>query len=405
MELDMSAREAKYQHVIEWVKQKIADGTFREGDKLMSENEMSSLFGLSRQTIRRATGELVNQKLVTRIQGSGTYIGQMLSESHEEQKAPDESSGETLPGEQINPADNDKKVESTVISVRRPTMNIAVISTFNESYIFPGILKGIGDVLTDRGYAMQVSFTDNRLYREAAILQMLLEKDNIDGLIIEPVKSALPNPNAPYYRKLQEKGIPVLFFNAFYPEINAPCVRIDDEAAAETATKMLLDAGHEKIGAIFKSDDGQGPLRYKGYMKAMSRAGCHTEQDSVLWLDTPAASGMELIGDYLFDRLKGCSGIVCYNDQIAYQLIGMALERDIRVPGDLSVVGIDDSYLANVCKVPFASVAHPKEALGRKAAENLVRMISDPAFDGNCLMESFAVMRDSVAYCKKTEDC
>ena len=224
-----------------------------------------------------------------------------------------------------------------------------------------------------------------------------LEKDNIDGLIVEPVKSALPNPNIHYYRQIREKGIPLLFFNAFYPEVDAPCVRIDDEAAAQTATQMLLDAGHEKIGAIFKSDDGQGPLRYRGYMNAMGEAGCRTEQTSVLWLDTPAAGGMEQIGDYLFSRLEGCSAVVCYNDQIAYQLIGIALERGIRIPEDLSVVGIDDSYLAGVCRVPFASVAHPKEALGRRVGENLVQMIRDPAFDGSCLMESPAVMRGSIA--------
>ena len=311
------------------------------------------------------------------MQGSGTYIGSQLPEALQ--------------------AENADSMASAEANLRRPHMNIAVISTFNESYIFPGILKGIGEVLTDYGYAMQVSFTDNRLNREAAILQMLLEKDSIDGLIVEPVKSALPNPNIRYYKQIREKGIPILFFNAFYPEIDLPCVRIDDEAAAKTATQMLLDAGHEKIGAIFKSDDGQGPLRHKGYMEAMGQAGCRTDQNSVIWLDTPAATGMEQIGDYLLGRLKECSGVVCYNDQIAYQLIGIAIERGIRIPEDLSVVGIDDSYLAGVCKVPFSSVAHPKEALGRKVAENLVHMISDPAFDGNCFMESHAVMRDSIA--------
>ena len=160
----MPGQEAKYQQVIDWVKRNIEDGTFREGDKLMSENEMSSRFGLSRQTIRRATGELVNQKLVTRMQGSGTYIGSQLPEALQAENA-----------DSMAPAEAD---------LRRPHMNIAVISTFNESYIFPGILKGIGEVLTDHGYAMQVSFTDNRLNREAAILQMLLEKDSIDVLFL-----------------------------------------------------------------------------------------------------------------------------------------------------------------------------------------------------------------------------
>ena len=375
----MPGQETKYQQVIDWVRTNIDNGTFREGDRLMSENEMSERFGLSRQTIRRATGELVNQRLVTRLRGSGTYIG-----SH-------------LPSALNGSTDRDQSGEASGSSSREPSMNIAVISTFNESYIFPKILKGIGEVLMDHGYVMQVSFTDNRLYREEMILQMLLQKKDIDGLIVEGVKSGLPNPNLHLYRELQSAGIPILFFNAVYPELSAPCVRIDDINAAVTASQILLDAGHEKIGAIFKCDDGQGPLRYKGYLEAMARAGRRAEQDSVIWLDTPATLGMDQIADYVFERLRSCTGVVCYNDQIAYQLIGLALDRSIRVPEDLSVVGIDDSYLAEVCRVPFTSVGHPKELLGRKAAENLVRMIKDPSFDGSCLMESEIAYRDSVA--------
>ena len=361
----MQGQEAKYQKVVAWVRQNIENGTFRPGDRLMSENELSEKFGLSRQTIRRATGELVKQNLVTRLQGSGTYIGSQLPDSLQ--------------------SDN------------RRFMNIAVISTFNESYIFPGILKGIAGELTEQGFATQVFFTDNRLYREQAILEQILEMGNIDGLIVEPVKSALPNPNISLYRKFLERKIPVIFFNTFYRELKIPCVRIDDSLAARMATQILLDAGHDRIGGIFKADDGQGPLRYLGYLSAMREARKQPEQDSVLWIDTPAAADMSDYADYLFERIKGCTGIVCYNDQVAYQLIQLALDRNIRVPEDLSVVGIDDSYLAGVCKVPFTSILHPKEQLGRKVAENLLKMIRDPLYDGNCLMDVEPVLRDSVA--------
>ena len=366
----MPGQEAKYQQVIDWVKQNIENGTFRKGDRLMSENEMSEHFGLSRQTIRRATGELENQKLVTRVRGSGTYIG------------------DGIPTE---------RTVSVMPAVREAHRNIAVISTFNESYIFPAILKGIGSVMTREGYSMQVTFTDNRLYLEEAILRLILEKDDIDGLIVEPVKSALPNPNIRYYQQIQERGIPVMFFNAFYPELQVPCVRIDDARAAFQATQILLDAGHEKIGAIFKSDDGQGPLRYKGYMEAMKQGGARADQESVVWLDSPASAAMERIADYVFGRLSGCTGIVCYNDLIAYDLIQLAMDRGMHIPEDLSVVGIDDSYLAGVCKVPFSSVVHPKERLGELAARNLVRLIREPGFEAGCLMETQPVLRESVA--------
>ena len=178
----MAGTDAKYRQVVEWVRDNIENGTLKSGDRLMSEMELSEQFGVSRQTIRHATGELVNEGLLTRVKGSGTYIG-----------------GAAEPA----------------LPKREKTMTIAVVSTFYESYIFPDTLKGIERVLSQNDYMMQVTFTDNRLYREEAILRSILEKDNIDGLIVEPTKSALPNPNLRYYEEIRSRNIPVIFFNAF----------------------------------------------------------------------------------------------------------------------------------------------------------------------------------------------
>ena len=365
----MPMQEAKYRQVFDWIKENIEKGVFRPGERLASETELSARFGLSRQTIRHATGELAAEGYLTRVKGSGTYISAALPERKDGQDG----------------------------TVRPRTMNIAVISTLYGSYIFPETIKGIERVLSSRGYAMQVSFTDNRLHREKEILKAILEKDAIDGLIVEPAKSALPNPNLDYYRQIQSRHIPILFFNASYPDFPAPCVRIDDTGIARKATSLLIRSGHSRIGAIFKSDDSQGPLRYKGYLEAMDEAGCHTGQEQILWIDTPESASLEELGDYLFRRLNGCTAVVCYNDQVAYQVIELAESRGIHVPGDLSVVGIDDAYLAPMSRTPLTSFPHPKEGLGKKAAENLLRMIEEPGFDGNYLFDSEPVIRESVA--------
>ena len=81
----------------------------------------------------------------------------------------------------------------------------------------------------------------------------------------------------------------------------------------------------------------------------------------------------------------------------SYQVIELAESRGIHVPGDLSVVGIDDAYLAPMSRTPLTSFPHPKEGLGKKAAENLLRMIEEPGFDGNYLFDSEPVIRESVA--------
>ena len=102
------------------------------------------------------------------------------------------------------------------------------------------------------------------------------------------------------------------------------------------------------------------------------------------------------MADYLFKRLAGCTAVVCYNDQVAMDFINLAYQRGIRVPEDISVVGVDDSNLASICRVPFTSFPHPKTALGAKVADNMMKMIDNPDFDGNFIFRTKPVMRQSV---------
>lgn len=359
--MTMVEQELKYQKVIDWIKEEIEAGRLQPGQRLMSEQKMSEEFGLSRQTIRRAMQELVEQKVVVRVQGSGTYVGAVTSKAR-----------------------------------GKKHMNIAVVSTFYESYIFPPILKGIERTLSRGGYAMQVSFTDNLIQNEANVLKMILKKDNIDGIIIEPSKGALPNPNIKYYKEIQDRHIPIIFFNDIYPAVQAPCVRMDDQMVAKKATQLLLDAGHEKIAAIFKADDGQGHRRYLGFLNAMEKIEVRTNPNYVVWIDTAMQRGLKKLEGYLIKRIEGCTGLVCYNDEVAMQMIDIALKYGIRVPEDLSVVSIDDSDLSEICKVPFTSFPHPKEKLGEKVAENLLKIIDNPAIDGNYLFDAKPTIRNSI---------
>lgn len=363
----MSEQKPKYQEIIDWINEEIAQGNVKPGDRLMPEEKMCKKFGVCRQTIRRATTELVRQRVLTRLQGSGTYVGEIVPHTAKEKRY----------------------------------MNVAVISTYYNTYIFPPTLRGIERTLSNAGYAMRLSFTDNRTERERVILEDILHKNNIDGLIVEAARGALPNPNLSYYRELRKRNIPIIFFNDQYPDLDAPCVRLDDYQVALKATRFLIQAGHEKIAGIFKLDDGQGRRRYSGYIDALREAEIRPDSKCTVWIDTDSEMDMKSIEEHLFQRIEGCTGIVCYNDEVAVEIIDLALKRGIHIPKDLSLVSIDDSDLAQMNKIPFTSYPHPKDELGGKTAQNLLKMIENPAYDGNYLFESHAVVRDSVRQIKK----
>lgn len=118
------------------------------------------------------------------------------------------------------------------------------------------------------------------------MLTKFLESSNVDGIIMEPTKSGLPNPNIKLYEELQNRGIPTLFINSYYPDLALPHVAMDDRKAGLLAVNHLIEAGHTKIAGIFKADDRQGHFQYSGYINGLLSAGLLIHDDNIVWIDT-----------------------------------------------------------------------------------------------------------------------
>lgn len=274
------------------------------------------------------------------------------------------------------------------------------MTTYVDSYIFPKTIQGIEQVLTEYGYSMELAFTNNMVEREKEILESIIGKEDIAGIIIEPTKSGLPNPNEDLYEQLQAKKVPMIFINSYYPNLNIPHVSINDKNAAMKAVETLILMGHKKIAAILKMDDGQGHRRYSGYMEAMKAAGLPTKDENVIWIDTEDVLHPELYRDKILRRLDGCTAIFCYNDQVAFNLIALLQKEGISVPQKMSIVSVDDSELAKLGDVKLSSIPHPVDRLGAKAALNLLQMMRDSKFDGTFEFEDEVILRESIAHCQ-----
>ncbi len=391
----MGTATPKYQILLDWVLENAESGKMKPGCKIPSENELAEMFGISRQTVRHAIGLLEQKDVVKRVRGSGTYLEYGMPEGENRQAGP--AGQGAAKGQERKEGEDSKEGQEPwegqksgrlARTLPRRYQNVAVISTYADDYIFPSVIQGIERTLSKNHYTMQIAFTRNRVSREREALANLIEKDCIDGLILEPAQSALPSSNIRLYQTLAERHIPILCFHCSNPELDFPCVAMDDRQVGGQAVSYLIEAGHKCIGGIFKSDDSQGHLRYQGFEQALKKAGIKPKGREVVWMDTVAMAEMELWADYLFRRLEGCTAVVCYNDQVAYRLAMLCQKRGIRIPEDLSLVGIDHLEQAFGGQQKITSFQHPKEALGRKAAENMIRMIENPLFDGNYLFEA-----------------
>ena len=332
---------AKYEQIIDYINSKIEDQTLKAGMKVPSENALVNKFGVSRDTIRRAFSELEREGVLLSVRGSGTFVRRSRCSSN----------------------------------------RIAVVTTYVENYIFPKIITGIDEVLLSEGYMMQLSFTNNQFERERRVLEDIISKNDVAGVIMEPVKSALPNPNLDCYARLKDAGIPVLFINSYYKETDIPHVALNDEEMGYIATKYLIEKGHTKIGAVLKMDDGQGHLRFAGFRRAMNELGNLSPSERVVWFDTNDEHDMPTLGAHIEKRLNDCTAVFCYNDTVAGDFVRFLEKNGKKVPGDISVISMDDSMFAELGDVKLTSCPHPLDELGRCAAENIIKLIKNPKFD------------------------
>ena len=89
---------------------------------------------------------------------------------------------------------------------RGKSKNIAVVSTYMSDYIFPRVIQGINQVLSDNGYSILLKTTNNSRKGEAWCMEELLSK-NIDGMIIEPSQSAISCQHQVLYDQMDAMGI------------------------------------------------------------------------------------------------------------------------------------------------------------------------------------------------------
>lgn len=354
--------KTKYYALMEELKEDIVSGKIKEGDKLPSENELSAKYQISRHTVRQALSILQSEGFVEAEHGRGTFCSKRLP-------------------------------------IRTGSKNIAVITTYLSDYIFPRLIQGIDRILTANGYSIILKTTGNSRNNEAICLEDILSKD-IEGLIIEPSKSQMYCKHENLYEELDRNQIPYVFIQGCFAQMeDKPHILMDDCKGGYMLTKHLIDSGHRYIAGVFKVDDHQGKERHKGYVKALQDAGILYDPDMVIWFHTedriskPTNTIARMV-----DRKIPMDSIVCYNDQIALEVIRTLKAKGLEVPDDISVVGYDNSLIAQDSRIRLTTIAHPQEKLGEMAAELLLEKmngIGDEESKITRLIEPELIVRES----------
>jgi LacI family repressor for deo operon, udp, cdd, tsx, nupC, and nupG len=206
-----------------------------------------------------------------------------------------------------------------------------------QNPIFPAFAEVVADALSRRGITPVLCTRTAAGVSEAAYVDMLLEQQ-VSGIIFFGGQYHETRADHRHYHLLTERRLPVVLINAAYEDLGFPRVSVDDAHAADQALAHLESLGHERIGIVLGPPDHVPSARkLDAYRQALGNREMLVEH-TIFSIQGGVAAARRLID-------QGVTALVCASDMLALGAVRQARRGGLDVPGEISVVGFDDSAL------------------------------------------------------------
>ncbi|MGG1574792.1 LacI family DNA-binding transcriptional regulator [Fictibacillus sp. NRS-1165] len=249
--------------------------------------------------------------------------------------------------------------------INKKTKTLGVLLPAVSDTFASVVLSGIEDMAHDLDYSVMVCNTAKDGIRTMKYLQALREKQ-VDGIIFisEFFKEE-------YYNAITAMKLPIVLVST-KSAYDIPFIKVDDEKAVFDGVTYLLERGHRSIGMIAgtKGDTIATIPRIEGYKKALNKQGIAFETKKVVYGDFGFESGIEAAEELLYHN-KDVTAIFCSSDEMAAGALSYLYRMSIRVPDEISLVGYDNTKVAEMAIPPLTTVGQPLYEMGK----NSVRML------------------------------
>ncbi|SNT09457.1 LacI family DNA-binding transcriptional regulator [Streptosporangium subroseum] len=259
-----------------------------------------------------------------------------------------------------------------------------------QNPIFPAFAEVVGGALAQQGFTSVLCTRTLGGVSEAEYVALLLQQQ-VSGVVFAGGLFAQADASHEHYELLLERRLPTVLVNAAVEHLAFPQVSCDDVAAAEMALGHLRSLGHEQIGMVL------GPPDHVPSQRKLAAARLDEEfvEHTMFSLEGGHAAASRLIR-------RGVTAIICASDLMALGAIRAARRAGLSVPGDISVIGYDDSALMNCTDPPLTTLRQPIDAMGRAVVDLLAAQIDKALVPADeLLFEPELVVRASTGPVKR----
>lgn len=265
-------------------------------------------------------------------------------------------------------------------------------SGFRDPFL-QDILASFKDVVGAAGYDL-VLFSDNspnnylKSYVDRAIYR------NVDGVLLLGI-----HRSDPHLHSFATSNIPCIAVDLDLVGSRAGFVTSDNGDGAFKAVRYLLEMGHTEIGLIHSDvmSTKQGHDRFMGFRQAMQNFHLPLHPEWLLSGEATENGGYEA-GLRLLENENLPTAIFCTGDLIALGAIRAFNDMGLKVPDDFSIIGFNDLSLLKYVKPGLTTIRQDKEQIGRRAANELLKMIQDPHYfpDSSSMVKTELIIRETV---------
>jgi LacI family transcriptional regulator len=263
-------------------------------------------------------------------------------------------------------------------------LTLAVADVGNPVYVT--MMRAVEEVVSAAGYRLVVTTTGPDVVDEVALVRGMA-RGYADGLVISPLRV-----DDDLIKSIRECDVPVVVAGNVPSSAGVDTVRANSPKGMLLAVEHLLAKGRKRIAFVNGPvDTVPGTARAKGFADAMKANGLRpvAEVEAVdFTFAAGRAAGVELLAGLDGGKRSGndrnggrasrqLDAVIAANDLLAVGIMHELAARDLVVPADVAVIGMDDSELAEQCFPPLTSVNLGSAERGRRAAELLLARIDD----------------------------
>lgn len=346
----------------------IAAGKYGAADRLPSEAQLSKQFKVSRPTVARAFRDLIDEGIIERRAGAGTFV-------------------------------RDKKRIAT--TTKQIGLLIPGLGTTEIFEIICGELASLGRrseyTLLWGGSSHPRLDQDGSREHARELCEQFIER-RVTGVFFAPFELTVGQDeiNRSISERFSEAGVALVLLDrdlAAFPQSGRfDVVGLDNVAAGYLLAEHLIKLGCKDVAFVMRPLSAPTvERRFAGVREALARHKIDVQPD---WLQTGDPQDSKFVSSLMAG--KRWDGIICANDLTAAQLIRTIEHNHYHVPEDVRVVGFDDAKYATLVSVPLTTIRQPCKDIAVTAFQTMLSRIAEPTLPPrNILLAPQLVVRES----------